>query len=294
MKSTAPRKYRVPVGWLAYTTAILVIGLILTFPYDSLHAMLLQRLSEKTGLDIRAERWSLQLPAGMEWVNASIQAPGLIRLGVDQIQVQLSGSSLLRGQPVIFWSSRSEGPSGFAGQIKGELSLTSWLGKGPAQALGSVEHLDLSRVALPFIKKGTLRGRFERRWADLSETDPSFLLEGIWYIEVSDLELEPLPIGPQALPSIVFSSLSGRLDCHAGRCRLESLRGEGQDTMFTGEGELLLQNPSSMSRLTVIFSVVMTDALREQWHLTSPTPVTPGLPQKITISGPLTNLQILL
>src|SRR5690349_7494400 len=90
----------VPVGWLVFTATMIVVCLAMTFPYDSLQAMLLLRLSERTGWDICAERGSLQPPAGMEWLHPSILAPGLARLDAERIQIQIRMSSILRGQPV--------------------------------------------------------------------------------------------------------------------------------------------------------------------------------------------------
>lgn len=284
--------YALPVGWITYAFTMVVICLALTFPYDSLHDRFLLRLSESTGLDIHAERWGLQPPAGVEWIHPSILVPGLARLDAEQIQIEIKLGSVLRGQPVFLWSVFVGGQEGANGRLTGELSLTSLSGKGPAQMLGSVDHLDLSHVALSLVKKGWLRGRFERRWTDLSAVDRSPLAEGTWHLELTELVLEDLPIGPHAPSSLMFSSLSGRLECHSGTCRLESLRGESQDGMFSGEGELVVQDPLSTSHLTVTLSVIMTEALKERLHLTSLGPSTPGLPQRITISGPLSNLQV--
>ncbi|MDQ6733083.1 MAG: type II secretion system protein GspN [Nitrospirota bacterium] len=284
--------YAVPVGWTLYTFMMVVICLVLTFPYDPLHATLLLRLAERSGLDIHTERWGLRLPAGVVWTHPSILVPGLERIDAEEIQVEVKLGSLLRGQPVLAWSGHVGERDGSYGLLKGELSMASLSWKGPAQILGSVEHLDLSHLALPLVKKGLLRGRFERRWTDLSEASRSSLEEGTWHLEVTELALEQLPIGLQSLSSLTLSSLSGRLECHSGTCRLESFRGESQDGMFSGEGELVVQDPFSTSHLTLTLSVIMTEALKERLHLTSLGPGTPGLPQKITLSGPLSSLQV--
>jgi type II secretion system protein N len=271
---------------------MVVICFVLTFPYDSFHAVFLLRLAEQTGLDIHAERWSLQPPAGVEWIQPSILMPGPARLEAEQIQVALKLGSVLRGQPVFLWSGRVGGHDGANGRLKGELSLSSLSGRGPAQALGSVDQIDLSQVAPSVIKKGWLRGRFERRWADFAEAGRVSLEEGTWHVELTGLVMEPLPIGPQGLSPLTLSWLSGRLECHSGTCRLESLRGESQDGLFSGEGELVLEDPISMSQLTVTLSVIMTEELKERLHLTRLGSTTPGLPQKVTLSGPLSNLQM--
>lgn len=284
--------YAVPVGWTLFTFMMVVICLVLTFPYDPLHATLLLRLSERSGLDIHTERWGLRLPNGVVWTHPSILAPGLERIDAEEIQVEVKLGSVLRGQPVLAWSGHVGERDGSYGLLKGELSMASLSWRGPAQILGSVEHLDLSRLALPLVKKGLLRGRFERRWTDLSEAGRASLAEGTWHLEITELVLEPLPIGLPSLSSLTLSSLSGRLECHSGTCRLESLRGESQEGMFSGEGELVVQDPFSTSHLTLTLSIIMTDALKERLHLTSLGPGTPGLPQKITLSGPLSSLQV--
>jgi type II secretion system protein N len=290
MISTHTQTPAVPVGWLVFTATMIVVCLAMTFPYDSLQTMLLLRLSERTGLDIRAERGRIQPPAGMEWIRPSILAPGLARLDAEQIQIQIRVSSILRGQPVFLWSGRVGG-EGVNGQLSGELSLASLSGNGPAQVLGSVEHLNLSQVKLPFVKKGWLRGRFERRWTSLSTADTSSA-EGTYHFELTELALEEMPIGSFDPSSLTLSSLSGRLECHAGVCQLQALRGESQDGMLNGEGKLVLHDPFPTSQLTVTLSVIMTEALKDRLHLTILGSVTPGLPQRITISGPLSNLQL--
>jgi len=281
-----------PVGWTVYTIMMVGLCLALTFPYDSLHAMLLVRLSERTGLDIHAEQWRLQLPAGVIWNHPSIFMPGVERIDAEQLQVQVKLSSVLRGQPVLVWSGTIGGRKGSGGRLSGELSLGTLSWSGPAQALGTMEHLDLSSLALPLVKKGLLRARFERRWTDLSAAERSRVEEGTWHIELTDVELEQLPVGPYPLPPLTLSSLSGRLECHSGTCRLESLRGESQDGMFSGEGEIVLHDPLPTSHLSLTLSVIMTEALKEHLHLTHLGLATPGLPQKLTVSGPLSNLQM--
>ena len=96
------------------------------------------------------------------------------------------------------------------------------------------------------------------------------------------------------MSSLTLTSLSGRLECHTGTCRIESLKGETQDGMFSGEGELIWHDPVSTSHLTLTLSVIMTEALKERLHLMSLGPSTPGLPQKFTLSGPLSDLHVLL
>jgi hypothetical protein len=145
--------YAIPMGWIVYGFTMVVICLTLTFPYDQLHAVFLLHLSEKTGIDIRTERWSPRLPSGVVWTHLSILLPGLSRIDIEQIQVEVKLGSLLLGQPVLLWSGRIGGRDGSNGLLKGELSMASLPWNGPAQILGSIDHFDLSRLALPSVKR---------------------------------------------------------------------------------------------------------------------------------------------
>jgi type II secretion system protein N len=284
--------YAWPVGWMLYTLMMVAIFLAVTFPYEALHAMFLLRLSERTGMEIHTEEWGVRWPAGIIWAHPSIRVAGLQPIEAEQLQVNVKLSSLLRGQPVLVWSGHIGGHSGPNGPIKGELSLASWSWNGSAQILGSVEQLDLSQLEFPLVKRGVLRGRFERRWTHLSSAGRSLLEEATWHVELSELALEHLPIGPRSISSLTLSSLSGRLECHSATCRIESLRGETQEGMLSGEGELVWHDSLSTSHLALTLSVIMTEALKERLHLMSLGPSTPGLPHKITLSGPLSDLHV--
>ena len=286
-------RYAVPTGWVLYAVAMGGLFFALTFPYDQLHAKLLVQFSQRTGIELHAERWDFRWPVGIVWTRPSIVVPGLQRLDAEQMQLEFKLGSLLRGQPVLTGTGHlNGGRDGPHGQIKTELTLASWSSHGPAQLLGTIEQVDLSRLGLPMVKKGILRTRFEQRWAELSAAQRSWLEEGIWHVELTGLTLEQVPIGSRPIASLSLSSLNGRLRCQAGRCRIEELRGESPDGMLTGEGVLVPHEPLSTSHLSLTLSVIMTEALKERLNLTNLGVGTPGLPRRLILSGPLSNLQV--
>jgi len=283
--------YAAPAGWIVY--AILMVGLflILTFPYDPLHATLLTHLSKHSGVEIRTERWAALWPAGIAWNQLSFVVPGLPPLQAEQVQLKVKLGSLLRGQPEFEGTGRLGAGQGL---LKTQLFLASWSLTGPAQLLGTIEQLDLAKLPLPLIKKGTLRTQFEQRWSDLSHADKVWLGEGTWQVELSGLTLEQMALGPLVIPSLGISSLSGRVRCQAETCRIEALKGESPDGMLSGEGVLVPHEPFVTSHLSLTLSLTLSEALKQRLNVTAFVPNTPGLPFRVTLNGPLSNLQVAL
>lgn len=286
-------RYATPAGWGLYVVAMAGVFLVLTFPYDALHANLLLHLDRRTGGEVRAERWYLRWPAGIAWDHLSFAAPGLPRLQADQLQLDLSLMSLLQGTPVLEGTARLvEGDEGTDGLIRTRLLFNSWSLNGPAQVTGTVEQLDLSKLPLTGVKKGILKSQFEQRWSDFSNRDRFLAGDGTWQMELTGVTLEQMRFGPLALPPLTLSSLTGKLDCQAGTCRIQTVKGEGPDGAFSGEGTLIPREPAANSQLTLTVSLTLADALRQRLNLPIFQPGMPAIPLRVTISGPLSNLQV--
>ena len=286
-------RYAAKAGWSLYALAMVALFFVLTFPYDHLHAKLLALLSERTGLDVRSERWTVLWPAGIAWNNLSLTAPGLPNLQADLVQLELKLPSVLRAQPVFEWTGRlGNGRGGIQGLIKTRLALTTWSLAGPAQILGSIEQVNLAGLAIPMVKTGMLRTEFDQRLPDLSHADRFLTGDGTWQVEVTGLALEHIPIGPMAIPALTLSTVSGRLFCQSGTCRIQGLKGEGPDGTFNAEGVLIPHEPPSNSQLTMTLSLTVADALKQRLDLKGVQLGTPGMPLRMTISGALSNLRV--
>jgi type II secretion system protein N len=286
-------RYAAQTGWGLYAVAMVALFFVLTFPYDHLHAKLLSLLSERTGLQVSPERWNILWPAGIEWSNLSFAAPGLPAVRADEIELYVTLASMLQGQPTFEGIGRlGHGPGGSPGLIKTRLALGSWSLVGPAQLAGSIEQFNLGQLSIPMIKQGMLRADFDQRWTDLSNGHGFFTGEGTWRIEVTGLTLEQVPIGAMTTPALTVSNVSGRLVCASGTCRIQGLKGEGPDGAFSAEGVLIPHQPMSSSQLTMTLSLTMAGTLRQRLNLVGAPLGTPGMPLKMTISGPISNLQV--
>ncbi|MEP6600562.1 MAG: type II secretion system protein GspN [Nitrospirota bacterium] len=289
----ATHRYATQAGWTLYAVAMAGLFFVLTFPYDSLHATLLAQLAQRTGLEVRSERWTVQWPAGIAWSHLSLAAPGFPALQADRLRLDLSLASLLQGKPVFEGTGRlGTGQEGTDGLIKTKLSLGSWSFTGPAQILGTIEQLDLARLPLAMVKKGILKSQFEQRWSNFSNGQLFLTGDGTWQVELNGVALEQVPVGSLVIPALTLSNLSGRLVCQAGICRIQSLKGESPDGAFTGEGTLIPRDPVVSSHLSLTVTVTIADALRQRLNLPAFQPGLPAMPLRVTISGPLSNLNV--
>lgn len=280
------------VGWSLYVIAALGCFLLLTFPYEQLQARLLNEVSGRTGLEIRARGWALAWPLGISWTGVSITAPGSPQVGADLVLVQAALWPLFQGQMLLDGQIRLSGRQGReGGLVTSQLSLETWSAAGPGRLTGSVEQLELSGLPLPLVMHGTLRGTFEQRWKKRAGSSAFLHGQGTWQMEVSGLELEQIPIGSLVLPSVTFASLKTRLQCQDGTCKIEGLQGDGPDGTLNGNGILTLQAPFSDSRLMLPLSLTVTEAFKRRVPVVALLPGLPGTPVIVTLSGPLSHVQ---
>jgi type II secretion system protein N len=280
------------MGWLLYAIAALAWFVLLTFPYEQLQARLLNEVSDRTGLEIRAQGWALDWPLGISWTGVSVTAPGLSPMEADQVVLRAGLWPLLQGQMLFDGQIRLSGRQGNAGGlITSQLSLETWSVEGPGRLTGSVEQLNLSGLPLPLVTQGTLRGTFEQRWKKLAGLSEFLHGQGTWQVEVSGLELEQVPIGPLFLPSVTLASLKTRLQCQSGTCKIEGLQGDGPDGTLHGNGILTLRARLSDSRLILPLSLTVTEAFKRRAPVAALLPGLPGAPVIVTLSGSLSHLQ---
>lgn len=286
-------RYASPMGWGLYIVAMVGLFLVLTFPYDALHAKLLTHLIQRTGVGISIERWQIRWPAGIAWNHLSFTPPGFPELQADQLQVNLSLASFLSGTPTLEGTARLvEGGEGGNGLIRTRLTFHTWSLSGPVQIVGTIEQLDLARLPLTVVKKGVLKSQFEQQWSDFSNRDRFLVSDGNWQMELTGLALAPMRLGPLALPALTLSNLTGRLDCQAGTCRIQAVKGQGPDGIFSGEGTLIPREPMANSQLTVTVSLTIAEAFKQRLNLPTFQLGMLNMPLRVTISGPLSNLQV--
>lgn len=281
---------RESLGWALYALAAFVLFLSLTFPFDQLQARLLDEVARGTGWSVHAEDWEAAWPLGLVWTRVSATAPGRPRLEADRLALRAELASLVRGRLSLVGHLRLDGPGG-NGVVSGRLALDSWSARGPGRLSGMVERLDLAGFARPPLRQGVLQLTFDQKWNRLDPSRRTLQGQGAWQAQVTGLELEQVPAGPLVIPSVTVSDIKARLQCQDETCRVEGLQGNGPDGTLTGEGVLTLRQPPAESTLILSLSLSVSEAFKQRFPAAALLPGPPGTPLKVTLTGPLSNLQ---
>jgi type II secretion system protein N len=281
-------RFKPTVAWHSYVIAATLVCSALMFPYDLLQSRLLDALSRRCQMTIRAGQWSFVLPAGLAWHGVSVSRPNSLPLMIDRVELRVDLLSLLRGRP-IFESLITFNGGAPAGEdlLKVAFALQSWSLHGPADLTGHFELLDMARFPWIRAAAGRLNGQFTHRWTIALDEQEFLRGDGAWQIEMTDVVLNPAGFESLLGPQMSLSKLQGRLTCAGGSCRIDNLEGAGADGMVTGEGTVVLQVPFDQSLLTASLSLTPSEALRRR---------VPGIaffpkdPFEVTLAGPLSHL----
>jgi type II secretion system protein N len=270
-----------------YVLLMVIVFLLVTFPYDKLQARILSDVSRMTGWTIVADKWTLAWPIGLEWRDVSLAA-GSSRAHLDRVLVTLRPASLLQGRPTFVGRiENGEGsPNGTPGYVMGSGTFRSWSQPALIRLTGMADRFDLGKLGLPIMKRGLLKGEFDQRWTEAGE--------GHWQVEFTDLQLETVPIGPATLPSLRFANLKGRAQCHEGLCRIESLAGTGPDGSLSASGTLGPRTPPVLSELALSLSVTVSPEFAQRASSSGMALAVPGLSLNVNLKGPVSNLQLAL
>lgn len=272
--------------WTLYAGLMVVAFLLLTFPYDQLQARILAEVSRNTGWTIAAGQWSLSWPAGLEWRDVSVVAPGAPQVRLDRVRVSLVPASVLQKHPSVTARIESgEGPEETRGYVIGHGTLRAW-SKKPVlvRVTGTAERFDVGRLGLPGMKRGLLKGEFDQRWNEAGE--------GKWQLEFTDMQLESIPVGPAVLPLVRFSNLKARAQCRDSLCQIESFSGTGPDGTLSATGTLGPRNPAVASELAVAVTLTVSQEFAQRAAANGMAMALPGTPLSINLKGPVSNLQL--
>lgn len=280
---------RETLGWTLYALAAFVLFVLLTFPFDRLQARVLDEVARTTGWQVAAEDWQPAWPLGLVLSRLTATAPGRPRLEAERLDLHAEPSALLRGRLGLVGQLRLGGAAG--GAINGRLALDGWSVDGAGRLTGMVERVNLAAYAGPVVKRGQLQVAFDQTWTRLDRSRPALQGQGTWQAEVTGLELEQLPLGPLVIPSLTVADLKARLQCQEETCRIEGLQGSGPDGTLTGEGVLTLRQPAAESTVILSLSLTVSEGLKRRFPAAALLPGAPGTPLKITLTGPLSNLQ---
>ena len=271
--------------WSVYACLMVVGFLLLTFPYDQLQARILAEASRSTGWTITAQHWGLFWPAGLEWRDVSVAAPGASQVRLDRVRLSLVPASVFQKRPSVTARIESgEGPEGSRGYMIGRGTLRGWSRPTLVRVTGTAERFDVGKLGLPGMKRGLLKGEFDQAWNEAGE--------GKWQLEFTDMQLESLPIGPAVLPLVRFSNLKARAQCREGLCQIESFSGNGPDGTLSATGTLGPRNPALTSELAVAVTLTVTQEFAQRAAANGMALALPGTPFSVNLKGPVSNLQL--
>jgi len=285
-------------SWTLCGVALVIVCVLATFPYEQLQARVLAELSRGSGLAVSAAQWSLAWPLGLEWRELALTGPHGPRLQVARLLISLLPGSLLEGRPSVAVKAEiSGGANGPRGQLTSRGILRSWSRPALVHLTGTLEQVDLGRLGVPALKRGLLRVELDQRWREpegpvsAGHVRPT---DGRWQVEVAEVQLEAVPLGPVTLPSVGLSTLKGRLECREAACRVELLEGRGPDGTLNGSGTLVLRTPLPQSELTLSVTIVVSPEFALRASAAGFALASPGLPINVTLKGPVSNLQLAL
>ncbi len=288
-----PEAWSTITAWIVAGICILVICILLTFPYGMLQARLVAELTRATGMDVRVADWSIGVPLSLEWRNVTLSKPNLTPIEMAVLQAKLGVLKALGGTLGLDVVVQLDTTSSRTSLAKGTLTASSFSLSGPMTIKGQLQHVDLSKILRRYVTKGTLNGDFSHRVASGQST--AFMEgEGTWTAEARDLAIDQIPLGNGRTLSLTFSSVSAGLSCRDLLCEVTHMKGEGIDGSFTGEGRITLQQPMPNSQLALTVTVIPGPGFASKaGSLGLPAPP-PGTPMTVKIVGTLAQARIAL
>lgn len=289
-----PETWGTITAWVVAGICILVICILLTFPYGMLQARLVAELTRATGMDVRVADWSMGMPLSLEWRNVTLSKPNLTPIEMAVLEAKLGVLKALGGTLGLDVVIQLDATSSRTSLAKGTLTASSFSLSGPMTIKGQLQQVDLSKILRRYVTKGTLNGDFSHRVA--SGQSPTTFLEGegTWAAEATDLAIDQIPLGDGRTLSLTFSSVSAGLSCRDLLCEVTHMKGEGIDGSFTGEGRITLQQPMQSSQLALTVTVVPGPGFASKaGSLGLPAPP-PGTPMTVKIVGTLAQARIAL
>lgn len=281
------------VQWAVFGVIMLVVGLAATFPDDALQARLLAEVEQVSGLDVSVTQWAWRWPFRLEWRNVRFEpaGAGVIELPLVRVRPQIWRALTGRAGVDVAADLPAATPDG-GGQVAASLSRGFWWSRNLTVLSGSVERVNLAGLGIGSPARGILHATFEQRWPSFPQPDNPDGGEGEWQFEVRDLVLPSVSFGTATLPPLTFSSVTLRLACRGHACRILEATGHGPDGRFEGSGQLFLQPSVADSRLSLILALTPSNRIAQQVRALGVPVLEDGRPMTVTLSGPITQLQL--
>jgi type II secretion system protein N len=284
-----------PFAWIVGGVVSLLLFLFLTFPFGTLQSRVLSELIRATGWDIRAADWSPGLPLAVEWHDLTWTKPGGASIPLQLMRLNVGLLGLLLGQQTI--DTLVQFPGGGqpgTGRATGTVNAASWSFLGPVSLKARAQQVDLASVIKPYVTRGLLQADVMQRWENRGKEGIAFKGDGAWKVEIKDLVLERIPVGPAAIPSLNFSRVTAALNCHDAVCNITDFKGDGPDGTITAQGRLLLRQPVQSSMLEVTVTVLAGAGWAQKAGNLPIPPLPPGTPLTFKLAGSVANPKLTL
>jgi hypothetical protein len=156
------------------------------------------------------------------------------------------------------------------------------------------QQVDLASVIKPYVTRGLLQADVMQRWENRGKEVIAFKGDGAWKVEIKDLVLERIPVGPAAIPSLNFSRVTAALNCHDAVCNITDFKGDGPDGTITAQGRLLLRQPVQSSMLEETVTVLAGAGWAQKAGNLPIPPLPPGTPLTFKLAGSVANPKLTL
>jgi len=286
--------WKAPLLWLAFGCGLVILSIVLTFPYGALQTRVMGELQRATGMEVRAADWAIGFPAAIEWRQMSLTKTDWSPLQLGLVRAQVGLWRLLTGGATLDLAAQIDETSASQGTVKLTMTASSWSMTGPVAVMGKVQKLDLSKVIRPYVTRGTMTGEFTHRLDIPATAGLASSGEGTWKAEVQDLFLERLPAGNGRIFSLAFSRLSLSLACREQICDVTELKGDGIDGSFSGQGTVTMQQPIQQSQLALSLTVIPGVGFAAKAPGLGIPPLPPGTPFTFKVMGTLAQARVAL
>lgn len=280
-------RWKEPLAWITGWVCLLILFLVVTFPFDVLQARIIGELRHRSGWDIRAAQATVLFPSTLEWRNVTVSNPEGGAVQVALLQVKVGLLRMFTGQTGLDLLIQTDESSPNAGVARGTVTGASLALDGPLSVRGKVQQIDLSTLLRHYVSRGRLDGEFVQRLESRPGGLTTMTGDGLWKAEVRDLTLDQIPLSSGLTLSVGFSRLSAALSCRDTVCDVTELKGDGPDGSFKGEGRITAQQQVRNSQLALSITIVPGPGFASKGAALGLPPLPAGVPLTVKVLGTL-------
>lgn len=277
--------------WGAVGLTLLALFLLLTFPFEAVHARLLSQVERGTGAKVQVEQWNVGWPLSLVWKGVQISGSDKQAFRLARIEAGLSLGDAWHGTPVgelSFWlEDKGEPPA-----LQTRAVFPGWSFQGITSVEGTAERLELAKAIGPPLRGGRLKGRFHFSGGRTAPTGMMAIGDGELTIDATDVAVEPITAQGGRMPEWGLAVVHGKATCAAGICRIVELRGNGPDGSVVASGQVTLAQSLNETRVDLSLTITCSPSLSQRMAAVGGFPLPPGTPVTVRLVGPIMRPQL--